>query len=289
MISKMGNLQLVKTGIGTSVQDTGRFGYTAYGVPVSGALDMRSFLWVNHLLKNKETDAALEISQPGLSILFDSPTLICLAGANAAVHLNGKATSRYGVLEIRKNDQLEIGAIHQGAILYLGIKNGFQSEKIMNSRSWYRGITTLSCLKKDDRISYFPYEEESIYTASKTRWDFNWMEELVIEAYPGPEWGLLGKKNKALIESGKFTISSLKNRMAIQLMELLPNSIPELATAPVFPGTVQLTSGGKLLVLLKDAQVTGGYPRVLQLDEKSIALISQKRPKDQIVLKLKKL
>ncbi|WP_157243360.1 5-oxoprolinase subunit C family protein [Algoriphagus resistens] len=285
----MGNLQLVKTGIGTCIQDTGRFGYTAYGVPVSGALDMRSYLWVNHLLQNKETDAALEISQPGLSLHFDSPTLICLAGANAAVQLNGKATSSYCVLEIRKNDQLQIGAIHQGAILYLGIKNGFQSEKIMNSRSWYPGITASSYLKKDDRISYFPHEEESVYTASKIRLDFNWMEEPVIEAYPGPEWGLLDKQNKSLIETGKFTVSSLKNRMAIQLMELLPNSIPELATAPVFPGTVQLTSGGKLLVLLKDAQVTGGYPRILQLDEKSIALISQKRPKDQLVFKLKKL
>jgi allophanate hydrolase subunit 2 len=48
--------------------------------------------------------------------------------------------------------------------------------------------------------------------------------------------------------------------MGIQLTELLENKLPELPTNPVFPGTVQLTSGGKLVILLQDAQVTGGYP-----------------------------
>ena len=75
--------------------------------------------------------------------------------------------------------------------------------------------------------------------------------------------------------------------MAIQLVELLPNSLPEMATAPVFPGTVQLTSGGKLIVLMKDAQVTGGYPRILQLEEQAISILAQKKPKEKIKFSLK--
>ncbi len=288
MIRDIGYLKVWKTAPGTSVQDLGRVGFAQYGVPCSGALDLRSLLWVNHLLKNKESDAVLEICQPGLRVKFDAPTLMCLAGAKADVILNGAVISSYGILEIRRHDQLEIGAFHQGSVLYLGIKNGFQSENIMNSRSWFAGITKSAYALKADRIPYFTNQEVPSFTASKVKWDFNWTSEQIIEAYPGPEWDLLDHNSKELIESSEFTISELKNRMAIQLTELLPNTIPEMATAAVFPGTVQLTSGGKLMVLMKDAQVTGGYPRVLQISEESIFILAQKKALKKIKFRVKK-
>jgi allophanate hydrolase subunit 2 len=38
----------------------------------------------------------------------------------------------------------------------------------------------------------------------------------------------------------------------------------------VQPGTVQLTPSGSLIALMRDAQTTGGYARVLQLPAESI-------------------
>jgi biotin-dependent carboxylase-like uncharacterized protein len=282
MIGDIGYLKILKTGPGTSIQDLGRFGFAQFGVPISGALDKRAFSWINHLLKNKESDAVLEICHPGIRIQFDSPTLICLAGATASIKVNGEIISGNGILEIRRNDQLEIGAFTEGSVLYLGIKNGFQSEKVMNSRSWFSGITNSDFAKKEERISYFTNQELPSYTASKVKWDTNWIKEQIIEVYPGSEWKLLDSKSQKLIESGEFTISDLKNRMAIQLKELLPNTIPEMLTAPVFPGTVQLTSGGKLIILMKDAQVTGGYPRVLHVSEEGLLILAQKKPQQKI-------
>jgi allophanate hydrolase subunit 2 len=43
------------------------------------------------------------------------------------------------------------------------------------------------------------------------------------------------------------------------------------------PGTIQLTPGGQLIILMRDCQTTGGYPRILQLSEKSINVLAQKR------------
>ena len=286
MIRDMGYIKILKTGPGTSIQDNGREGLAQFGVPISGPLDSRSYTWVNLLLQNKESDAALEICQPGLTIHFDSPTLICLAGTEAAIKLNSSKISNYGIVEIRKNDQLEFGGFHQGSVIYLGIKNGFQTEKVMNSRSWFAGITESGFAEKSVKIPYFTNQEVPNYTASKVKWNPRWIQEKPIEVYPGPEWGLLDKHSQEFIESHEFTISDLKNRMAIQLMELLPNELPEMVTAPVFPGTVQLTTGGKLLVLMKDAQVTGGYPRILQLSEQSISTLAQKKPQEKIIFKL---
>ncbi|MDR7130763.1 biotin-dependent carboxylase-like uncharacterized protein [Algoriphagus sp. 4150] len=287
MIRDIGYLNIVKTGPGTSVQDSGRIGFTGFGVPTSGALDSRSFTWVNHLLKNKDSDAALEICQPGLKIQFDSPTLICLAGAKTDVKLNGKAIADHGIHAIYENDELEIGAFINGSVLYLGIKNGFQTEKIMDSRSWYIGISSNDYAEKGDLIPYFTTQELPRFTASKVKWDFSWALQPIIKVYPGPEWKLLDEKTRTLMEEMDFTISHLKDRMAIQLEETISHKPHEMATAPVFPGTVQLTSGGRLIVLMKDAQITGGYPRILQITDAGLSVLAQKRPKQRIRFQLK--
>jgi allophanate hydrolase subunit 2 len=66
------------------------------------------------------------------------------------------------------------------------------------------------------------------------------------------------------------------------LNETIPNTLPSILTSAVLPGTVQLTPSGKLIILMRDCQVTGGYPRVLQVSEESINRLSQKITGDKI-------
>ncbi len=289
MRDSIGYLTILQTGPGTSVQDLGRKNFAQYGVPLSGALDRKALLWANHLLKNNPSDAALEICNPGFKVSFGSPTIICLAGAEAKVLLNGQKISYYGIQAIQRGDLLEIGAFQQGAVIYLGIKQGVQSEKIMGSRSWYQGITDSVYAKKADQVPYYSFPLPPDSTASKAKWNLHRAEDVVIEAFPGSEWEQMDKESQILLESGDFTLSDLKNRMAIQLNELVPNSLPEMVTAPVFPGTVQLTSGGKLIILMRDAQVTGGYPRILQVTEDGLWILAQKKPGQKIRFLLKQL
>jgi len=74
--------------------------------------------------------------------------------------------------------------------------------------------------------------------------------------------------------------------MAYQLKETLDNSLEPIITSLVLPGTVQLTPSGKLIVLMRDCQTTGGYPRVLQLKESSINILSQKFTNAKVKFKL---
>ena len=70
--------------------------------------------------------------------------------------------------------------------------------------------------------------------------------------------------------------------MAYQLKERLINELPSILSSAVLPGTVQLTSSGMLMILMRDCQTTGGYPRILQLSEKSINHLSQKAQNEHI-------
>ncbi|MBT8302888.1 MAG: biotin-dependent carboxyltransferase family protein, partial [Bacteroidia bacterium] len=87
----------------------------------------------------------------------------------------------------------------------------------------------------------------------------------------------------------EFTISNTHSRMGYQLNEFLENDLKSILTSHVLPGTVQLTPSGKLLVLMRDAQTTGGYPRVLQLSESAINLMAQKNTNDKISFKREEL
>ena len=62
----------------------------------------------------------------------------------------------------------------------------------------------------------------------------------------------------------------------------LKNNLSSILTSAVLPGTVQLTPSGKCIILMQDCQVTGGYPRILQLSEIAIARVSQKISGDKI-------
>lgn len=280
---------VLKTGPGSSIQDLGRKGQANFGIPISGAMDMKSFAWVNHILQNDSYDAALEVSQPGFTLQFDLPTCISLAGAQAIVRLNGEDIDGTNLININAQDILEIGAFLTGSRLYIGVRYGFKTPKILGSRSFFEGLTPISHLFKGEKIQYFTDEQAIPIFNAKPKWTTDWYQGDKIEAYPGPDFHLLKESQKEKLVSEHFQISQQSNRMGVQLLELLENSLPELPTNPVFPGTVQLTSGGKLVILLKDAQVTGGYPRILQLDEESQWIIAQKRPGDKIRFKLKKL
>ena len=75
--------------------------------------------------------------------------------------------------------------------------------------------------------------------------------------------------------------------MGYQLInEQMPGHTREIITTQVIPGTIQLTPAGRLLALMRDAQVTGGYPRVLQLTELSINILAQKTERTEIRLKV---
>nr|HAD51407.1 hypothetical protein [Algoriphagus sp.] len=148
-------------------------------------------------------------------------------------------------------------------------------------------MTDAASITKGAKIPFFTNLSDPIKTTySHPKWDNSYLEKEEIRVYPGPEWYLLDPTAQKMLLSRDFHISNMKNTMAIQLEELVSNQISDILTAPVYPGTIQLTSGGKLLVLQQDAQVTGGYPRVLQIDEKDLRVIAQKAPGQKIRFQL---
>lgn len=76
--------------------------------------------------------------------------------------------------------------------------------------------------------------------------------------------------------------------MAYQLDQTVKNNLTPIITSMVMPGTVQLTPSGKLIILMRDCQTTGGYPRIFQLSDTAMNILSQKFTGAMIKFKLLK-
>ncbi len=280
-------LKVIKCGFYTSIQDTGRFGQRAYGVPVSGALDSYSSQFANAIIGNATDDAVLEITMTGPTLQFLKPTIIAISGADMQPKLNDSAIKMNASISIQANDILSFGRLNNGLRAYLAVKDGFLSSSILGSRSMYIPITIANRIMKNDILKYKGIDENQQRSNANVKYNHEIINDHILEAYKGPEFHKLPIEGQKQLLDTNFSVSKLNSRMAYQLEPTFENDLEQIITAPVLPGTVQLTPSGQLIALMRNCQTTGGYPRVLQLTEKAINILSQKNTGNVLKIRLK--
>ena len=281
-------IKVLKAGFYSTIQDFGRYGYQEFGVPFSGVMDRKAAAFANSLIGNGEDEAVLEMTMLGASLQFSVNTYIAFSGAQMDAKLNGVGAMNNSLIAIKPGDILSFGKLKLGFRCYLAVLGGFNTETVMKSKSMYPNITKANRLIKNDELTINASFLENQNTYSRIRYDESYMNSSTLEVYGGPEFENLTDTQQNELLSTCFTISNNNSRMGYQLNENLQNDLRAIITGPVIPGTVQLTSSGKLIVLMRDCQTTGGYPRVLQLSETAINSLSQKYTGQAISFKLSK-
>lgn len=275
------NILVLSAGMQSSIQDLGRKGYRAYGVPISGAMDKYSAILANKLLNNDEGMPVMEMTFVGSKILFEDHTLIVVTGADMSPELNGSPIQINNVYSVKTSDVLSFGKLQYGSRAYLGVKGGFLTEKIMSSYSYYEGITGRSIIEKGNRLEIAKYDEELEISSSKIKVKKSHFNTEKLEVTKGPEFNRLAKDQREFLFSKYFKIDTLNNRMGYQIVNKFPPvKNNEIITSITIPGTVQLTPSGKLIIMMRDCPTTGGYPRILQLTDIAINQLAQKKSGD---------
>lgn len=275
-------LRILKSGFYSSIQDKGRIGFASFGVPVSGSMDAFSADLANSILNNSLDDAVVEITFGFCEFQFLEDTFIAISGGDFSPKINQESIKMNQKIKVVKNDILSFGKINYGVRAYLAISGGFLSQKILGSRSFFKTVTKSSFLEKGMEIPYTANLQDSISSNSSIKHNQFHFKSLELMCFIGPEFNMLNKQQQEMLFHQEFTISNDNSRMGYKLEEIIVNNLPSILTSSVLPGTVQLTPSGKLIVLMKDCQVTGGYPRILQLHENSIHKLAQKTVRQKI-------
>ncbi len=258
-------LEIITPGIHASIQDCGRLGQRGYAIPQSGCLDTESHRLANYLLGNEPDLAVIEIFGGRFEGKILCDTYLGIVGTNAKASINGDKISMYETIKIFENDFLKI---ESSELIYLAIDGGVQGQMHFGSISTYPlaklGGLDGSLLKKGDRLSTSAHSKSEIkHLPEQVIPKFSRNQLIRILKGPGFE---RTKIKDSDFEERNWKISTKSNRMGIRLDgQVFETTHPEIRSVPTFCGTIQLTNEGLPIVLMNDAQTTGGYPRIGQV------------------------
>ena len=274
-------IKVVSKGIYTTIQDKGRFGYRNIGVPSSGYMDSESAETANLIINNPKDNPLIEATLIGPTLEFKKSAVICITGGEFSPTLNDIKISSYSAIEVNKGDILKINNSSIGSRCYISIQGTIISDTILGSKSFYHQITNSSILEDGDIFLF----KKNIRTLEQKYIHKKFELNKTINVFRGPEFKCLSKESIKTLFNEEFSIG-INNRMAYNLLEKIQDGVNSIISSGVIPGTVQLTPSGNIIILHRDSQTTGGYPRILQLNEKSLNDLAQLRTGDIIRFKL---
>ena len=270
-------IKVIQPGLFTTIQDGGRHGFRNIGIPTSGFMDQESAWAANELVNNNKDESLLEITLTGPTLIFNCNCVISITGGDFNPLINNLPVKMYQSINVRTGDILKLNNTINGARSYIAISGGLYVKSILGSKSFFNNISDSYHLKKGDEIKVSKKSESQILKWDKLKFNLN----RFMKVFRGPEYDLLSTNSKKKLFKNEFTINT-NNRMAYNLEETLQVDIKTIISSPVLPGSVQLTPSGKIIILHRDCQTTGGYPRILQLDTNSLNNLSQLKSNDKI-------
>lgn len=288
-MTKILKLSITKPGLHTTIQDHGRWPYRAFGIPAAGPMDWESARRANLLLGNPPDNPVMEFTMIGPVIELEGEGHFVLTGGELSAQFDGKPLLINKVTPITGKLTLSIGRVLTGCRGYLAVAGSWNLSRWLGSCSTAAQnpdlVTPESYIRKGLTITVEqtrPVDLPEIATAVETD------TSPEISIIPGPEYNQFGIFTIKEFLDNQFTVSSESNRMGYRLNPLLSDysASLEIISAGVVPGTVQVTHSGQLIILMNDAQTTGGYPRIANVVSADLSRLGQKAPGASIKFKL---
>lgn len=270
---------VIRGGMLTTVQDLGRRGHRAAGVPLGGAMDTFALRVANLLVGNPEDAAALECTLLGPELVFSADTVIALGGTD----FDGLAA--WQPMVVHAGERVKLGATRRGCRGYLAVAGGVDVPPVLGSRSTYLrggfGGFQGRALRDGDVVTA---PDVSRHVTDHWRIDAR-----ILPAYSAAptvrvvRGAQLDDFGVALFEA-EFKILPQSDRMGIRLggAKLARIGAVELVSSAVVPGTVQVPPDGQPIILMADAQTIGGYPQAANVISVDLPLVAQLRPGDRV-------
>ncbi len=283
------SLELLNNPILATIQDIGRLKYTNLGVSVSGALDEYAYLMANKILDNDLDENIIEIFFSNVSFKVLNDIQVVITGAKCEFFINDKLYKTWKNYILKKGDIIKIGKIIEGSKVYLAIKGGFaiQKELLSNSTTIKENLGGLdgTKLKKGDILaSRMKKRTYNKHLKEKYIPTYNGILELrVILSYQND---FFNKKEQNKFFNNTYTITNDFNRMACKLEgEAIFCDISGIVSEGIAFGSIQIPSDGKPIILLKERQTIGGYPKIGSVLNIDCFKLAQKKAKMQVIFK----
>lgn len=270
----MSSLTVLEPGPLATIQDRGRAGQAALGVPTSGACDRAAYELANRLVGNATGAAAIEVTFGGLTFHADTQLVVAITGAPCSgVPLNAPTTLRPGQV-------LRLGPPLTGLRTYLAIRGGVDVPPVLGSRSTdlLSGLGPSPLVANQTVPVGRPVEPMPGVDLAPVAHPAS--GEVVLRVTPGPRRDWFTDDGWSSLVSQTYHVSSNSNRVGVRLdgSALERARAGELASEGMTRGAIQIPPSGTPVVFLADHPVTGGYPVIAYVADADLDACAQVRP-----------
>jgi biotin-dependent carboxylase-like uncharacterized protein len=217
-------------------------------------------LWTQKLL-NQQNINALEV-MVGLKLEVTTSTIISICGADLSFQINGKSKPIWQTHNIKKGDILSFLKRRRGQRAYLAIKGGFVLEKAYGSYATTIKENISSKLKRGNFLKF----------KSSTHGEIRRVQKAFIPSYPkhlklrlllSYQEDYFSKEEQEKFFNSTYEITLQSDRMGAKLkgQTITPKATGIISEGIAF-GSVQIPKDGQPILLLKERQTIGGYPKI---------------------------
>ena len=262
--------EILRPGINTTIQDSGRNHMYHEGIAVSGAIDQRNYRLSNKLVNNNLNEAVIEFAYQGpllrlknnkINFSITGEVIFKIIRKNLKIE-DGECYKNY-ILE--EEDQLDIISTKNTAYGYLSVNGGFQIEKIWNSYS----INTKANIGPNDGKKYSKDDKIFIKNSNfkkikEMKLNYSELSDNIIRVIKGTNFDYFSTETQNKFFNQEFSVTKLADRMGIRLSgHKLENIVStNIKSEGLVRGVVQVPSDGNPIIMLSDHGTIGGYPKI---------------------------
>ena len=287
-----------------SVQDLGRNGHLRYGVGVSGAMDQVALAAGNILLGNPDNSASIEIQVFPFEVLFQEDIVFAVTGADAEAELDGMPIPPWWVQRARKGQVLVLNPPRRGARCYLALAGGIDVPVVLGSRSTQLrgsfGGHHGRHLRQGDILAAIPQPGNDVFFNSLTGAGFGVEPAEIalaldvpasdsasiatgartfVRVLPAGEYDCYEEFSVDSFWNKDWLITTQSDRYGYRLEgeALVARQKLEQRSHGIVPGVIQVPPSGQPIIQLRDAQPSGGYPKIGTVIEADLWRLAQAR------------
>jgi biotin-dependent carboxylase-like uncharacterized protein len=265
-------LKVVRPGLFDTVQDMGRIGFMALGMPTAGAMDRIALRLANALCGNPAGTAGLEIGVMGPDLLVEADSVrIALVGPLSPALIEApqaptKPLESDRTHVLTRGQILRLGMVDGSSTAYLAVAGGFALRPFMGSLSTYAraGVGGFQGRKlaEDDLV---PLAREQAPAGDDKKLDrpFDYGSGPIRIVW-GPQDDYFTERGRRTFTESDYRVSKEADRMGIRFegptIEHAKGA--DILSDGIGPGAIQVPGAGLPIVLLADRQTVGGYPKI---------------------------
>lgn len=279
----------IQQGHFTTIQDKGRWGYQAYGMPIAGAMDRYAYRIANLLVGNKENAAVIEMTGVGAAFKFDEEQFVAVCGADMQGKLNGTPVSNWSSFLVPRRGEIRFGAAVTGYRTYLAVRGGIDVPMVLGSRSTYTrakiGGYEGRALRQGD-VLYVGQDSER-ETASQNlplQYIPRYTAEINLRVILGPQDNMFTSQAVHTFLKSTYIVDEQSSRTGYQLNgpKILTGGKADIVSDAVGQGAIQIPSYGMPFIVTADHGTTRGFAKIGYVIQVDLSKLAQAKPGDRV-------